>query len=535
MASNRELPMRTVRNSVLTLVVAALSLPLLFCIHTYSTVTATDLKTDTLSAPTQVSAPLRIHLINGGIVQFRYGAAVSRTEVSGRGIRYDMSLRDTTAVAVVPLDSVLGIEVFQAARDRGKGASVSVAATIGMTVLTIGGLVAIACTADPKCFGSCPTVYTKSTDGTHVLEAELFSFSIAPLLEGRDVDRLGIRPDARGRVAFDVRNEAMETHYINHLELLHAAVETGEEVYPDERGIPVAVAQSRQIARAVDIEGRNVLASVMAPDSAFFSSSPERLRRVSLERLNDFIEFTAPADPQNDSVAIVFRVRNSLLSSTLFYDVMLGRAGASALNWLGGDLQAIGSVAQLGRWYAQRMGLRVSVWDGARFLPVTRVPNTGPIAWKELAVVVPSGNRDAVRIRLDFTTDEWRIDAITVATQVRRPTVTRFPITEVVDPDDIVRADLRDQMLKPDDNYAVTTAGDRMTIVFQLPQPLPSGTLLLSSQGYYTEWIRPDWIRGGDGIAFEPSDHMLLEALQRWRAVRPEFERRFFVTRIPTR
>lgn len=519
----------------LWLVIAAASLLLTSCIHTYNTVTPTELKADSLAAPTQVSAPLRLHLLSGGIVQFRDGALVSRTEVAGNGVRYSLSLRDSAEVGRVALDSIVGIEVFQSATDHGKSALVSVGATIGITVLTIGGIVAIACLADPKCFGSCPTVYTTSNDGTHVLEAELFSFSIAPLLEGRDVDRLGVAPDAHGRVAFDVRNEAMETHYINHLELIHAAHEAGEKVYPDERGFPVAVAQLQPVDRAVDSDGRDVRARLLAPDSTFFSSSSQRLGNVSLQALNDFIEISAPADARADSVAIVVRMRNSLLSSTLFYDVMLGRGGASALNWLGGDLQAIGSVTQLGRWYAQRMGLHVSVWDGARYVKVKRVPDTGPIAWKEIAVVVPTNRSDSVRIRLDFTTDEWRIDALSVATQVRRPAVTRHTIDEVLDPDGKTREDLRAHMRQPDEDYAVSSAGDRMTIVFQLPETLRTGTLLLASQGYYTEWIRPDWIRGGAGLTFEPSDNMLLEALRRWREVRPEFERRFFETRIPTR
>lgn len=520
---------------LLWLLTAGVSLLVTSCIHTYNTVTPTELKADSLTAPTQISAPLRLHLLNGGIVQFRDGAVVSRTEVSGNGVRYSLSLRDSAEVGLVSLDSILGMEVFQSATDRGKSALVSVGATIGVTVLTIGGIVAIACAADPKCFGSCPTVYTTSSDGAHVLEAELFSFSIAPLLEGRDVDRLGVVPDAHGRVAFDVRNEAMETHYINHLELIHAANEAGERVYPDERGFPVAVAQFQPVHRAVDSDGRDLRVTLRAADSTFFSSSVHRLRNVSLQALNDFIEISAPADPHADSVAIVVRLRNSLLSSTLFYDVMLGRAGASALNWLGGDLQAIGSVTQLGRWYAQRMGLHVSVWDGARYLKVKRVPDTGPIAWKEIAVLVPTNRRDSVRIRLDFTTDEWRIDALSVATQVRRPAVTRHVIAEVVDPDGKSRDDLRDHMRQPDEDYAVSSAGDRMTIVFRLPETMRTGTLLLSSQGYYTEWIRPDWIRGGAGLTFEPSDRMLLEALRRWREVRPEFERRFFETRIPTR
>jgi hypothetical protein len=44
-----------------------------------------------------------------------------------------------------------------------------------------------------------------------VLHAEAFSYSIAPLLEARDVDRLATQPDADGHLRIEVRNEALET------------------------------------------------------------------------------------------------------------------------------------------------------------------------------------------------------------------------------------------------------------------------------------------------------------------------------------
>src|SRR5678809_654746 len=89
------------------------------------------------------------------------------------------------------------------------------------TAATMAPGVGLACALDPKCFGSCPTFYRDSA-GTPVLEAEGFSYSIAPLFEARDVDRLRARPGSDGKLALEVRNEAFETHFLNHLELLEA-------------------------------------------------------------------------------------------------------------------------------------------------------------------------------------------------------------------------------------------------------------------------------------------------------------------------
>jgi len=88
-------------------------------------------------------------------------------------------------------------------------------------------------------FGSCPTVYS---DNGAVDEAELFSNSIAPLFEARDVDRLRAQPDSKGILRLEIRNEAMETHYINHLQLFEVQHAADEFVLPDTQGHPVVVA-----------------------------------------------------------------------------------------------------------------------------------------------------------------------------------------------------------------------------------------------------------------------------------------------------
>ena len=82
------------------------------------------------------------------------------------------------------------------------------------------GLPAVWPTAEPRS----PHV---GEDGEPALQAELFSNSIAPLFEMRDRDVL---PDAAlradGSLRLEIRNEALETHYIDHL-----AVEAVEQQY----------------------------------------------------------------------------------------------------------------------------------------------------------------------------------------------------------------------------------------------------------------------------------------------------------------
>ena len=162
-----------------------------------------------------VISPVKAHLLDGTTVLYPDGVTLARNILSGDGTRYDLALRQLGPAPDIPLDSVLGLETYQSGVNGPATIGVSLLATVGTIALSV----AIYCATDPKCFGSCPTFYSDSA-GTAVLEAEGFSYSVAPLFESRDVDRLRLRAGPTGAVRLEVRNEAYETHYLNQLELL---------------------------------------------------------------------------------------------------------------------------------------------------------------------------------------------------------------------------------------------------------------------------------------------------------------------------
>jgi hypothetical protein len=86
-----------------------------------------------------------------------------------------------------------------------------------------------------------------------------------------------------------------------------------------------------------------------------------------------------------------------------------------------------------------------------------------------------------------------------------------------------------------DRDYLRTTPGQRFFVRFD-PQPLARGerrTLLLASQGYYTEWLRGDWLRAERPSVFVPGEPALLEAIARWREQQGSLEARFEALRVP--
>lgn len=490
-----------------------------------------------------IASPVKAHMADGSTVVFRGGALVDGTHLRGEGEHYPLLHAVPAATrAEVPLDSVVGLEAFEGKVLAAQSVAVSLAAT------ALGAAASVA--LFKALFGSCPTVYSDTSllaGAEPALEAEGFSYAIAPMFEQRDVDPLRARPDARGVVRLELRNEALETHFINHVEVLAARHAPGTVVVPDQGGHPVILGGTRALSRATDRAGRDVRGVLSVADGRLFSSDSSTLAAAHAGDLDDWIDVEADDVPPGDSVAVLLRLRNSLLNTVLLYEQLLG--GRDAADWLANGLQHIGTAVDVSRWYVRTMGMRVSVeGDAGDVVAQTRLGDAGPLAFRDVAVVLPRAARDArrVRMRLRFVADNWRIDRVTVAGVVSRPRVEPLPIERVMVPrpasgsapatDGAAVSAIADA----DGAYLETRPGQRMTLEFARDTAAASDeartTYLIAWQGWYREWIRGHWLARPTRTApFVPGDDVVVAALARWRGRQAAMEREFYATKIPVR
>ena len=483
------------------------------------------------SAPgTVVRTPVRAHLLDGSIVIFAQGVTFgSDRTISGVGVRYDPTLANKAAVTILPLDSIVGFEVYDRRVNPGRTVLYSTAATAGTIVGSVALYVAL--------FGSCPTIYADSA-GVETLQAESFSYSIAPLLEKRDVDRLRVHADSNGVVRLVVKNEALESHYLDQLELVELRHRVGEVALPAPRGLPIAVSQIVAASSILDAAGRDVRPALAYADDVPFTTDPALLdRAIAGGATDDHLDITVPRRAGRDSLAIVMRARASLLTSATLYDHMLARPGPAALDWLGRDLGRITTVAQVARWYAGNFGMRVQVLDQGEWRQVVRLMDFGPTAWRDVGITVPAiaGADDSVRIRIAFAADEFHIDRLAIGWNVRQLEPVSIPIARVFGRAGAPVPDAVRLLARADDERLVTSPGDRFTSEFDAGIAAPgTRTYMIAAQGYYTEWIRPSWFsRAAPPRAFSPSRLQMREVLQSWRAAKDTLEERFFVRRVP--
>src|SRR5207302_2037217 len=107
-------------------------------------------------------------------------------------------------------------------------------------------------------------------------------------------------------------------------------------------GERLAVRHRAPPATARDRAGRDVRQELAAADGVAYRTDSTTLRAARAGDVGDFVDLTFPAPAGADTVALVLRLRNSLLNTVLLYDLMLGTRGARALDWVGKDLERVG-------------------------------------------------------------------------------------------------------------------------------------------------------------------------------------------------
>ena len=475
--------------------------------------------------PIEISSPVKAHLYDGSTVVFPEGINVHDGKVRGQGEKFNVALENNRFVDEIALDQIAAMESFQT--------PVNAAATTAASTVGTAGWIALGSLAAFALFGSCPTVY-RADSGDPILEAELFSYSIAPSFQARDIDKLGLKHIQDGHFELDFRNEMLETHYIDQLEVLEVTHAAHEVAYPDSTGHPIVVGTTVAPVSAIDQDGRNILPEVASADGRVWSATSNRLANVGLNDFHDSLDFEFSLPKDSGEIALVLQMRNSMLNTVLLYDVMLKEQSFAALDWMGHDLSHLGNRAELGLWYRENMGMTVSVWHDGKFRKVGRIGDQGPIAWSERAFVLDAPRGDSLKVRLSFVADNWRIDQVGLAIDTQRGEVRTIPVATAKSLE-APRPDIPEYLAHPDKTYLITRPGDSVQLGFDVGESKQSRTFFLVSEGYYMEWMRAEWLAEEHRRKFEPTSDALMQSLELYARKRDTYRQQFESIKVPVR
>lgn len=484
----------------------------------------------------RISAPSKVFLVDGSVVVLPKGFTVSQDALHGTGERYSLGTDAALLGAyVIPVDSVAAITYYEPKYTTGEAVGYAMLGLYGSLITPL----SLRCISCPKCcFGSCPTVYVQE-GGEAVLKAELFSDVISRYTQRPDLDLLGAIPQ-EGAYAVVIANEALETHYIDQVTLTVVRHPSDSRVLPATGEKIALIGGFIQPDSAVNSSGTDVSREIRAADDAYYQTPPSRFEEALNREATDHVDVRFADVPEGDPLGLVLRLRNTLLGTVLLYDVILAPQGYWGLEWTQ-RMQTDRVYALVLDAMSRRLaGVRVKVLCDGDWVEVAHLRDSGPICWKEQFVPLPAVAHGPLRVRLEFFPDNFHLDQIALASEIpaEEYEATVLPPLRAENNDGSRRDDLLSMVDSADGRYLVAEPGHSLRLIYDAGNLLTDGkrTALLHSKGYYFEWIRGNWARGGGekGTASSFDVDQVIQTLQKkWLESRDTIEESFFRWRVP--
>ncbi len=360
---------------------------------------------------------------------------------------------------------------------------------VGLSVMSGISLLATSyCIINPKaCFGSCPTFYI-SDGNQYKLQAEGFSASVSPSLEDSDIDALyNVKPDCNV-LDLQVRNEALETHVIRHVNILALPKPKKNRVLaaPDGKFFEVSNILGVKHAESGGEDCTKKLLSFDGNERFSFTDSSDLAKKETIE-----LEFNNVTDSPK---GLIIARRQTLLSTFLFYQ-SLAYMGENA-GFYFSQLERNGSILKEFIKYPGEILKNIEVLQQdslGNWIKINQTGESGPIA-TDIKIIPLKDINDTgeLRLQLRMTKGMWRIDYTALADLGRKIS----PI--LIKPSNVLPAKRYSSnvlnLLINEDSLLVTLPGDKYNIYYELPDNYKDYEYFLDSRGYYLEWIRDVWL-----------------------------------------
>jgi len=485
----------------------------------------------------KITSPTKVHLYDGSMIVFANGFEMTGDYVKGKGILYDLTREHSKPVETISRDSVAFLEYYKKELQTGPFWG-----SLGAPLLFVAAIQNE--DIHKAFFGSCPTVY--SFDGEkYSLEAECFSYSISPTIETYDLDRIDHGKTFNGKFILNVRNEALETHYINQMKLVIVDHPEKYEPFPvnkpflERKDQIILFGRESSILKAISKSGRDVKTLLTERDEQWYQSDSSVIQEISEKVEKDWIEIFTTVPEGANNMVVALRFRNTLFHTVEFYDLLLNGYGAQAIDWIGVKMADPIYLTQLYKWYQRYFGIYVELWNGDKIEKKVFIDDTGPIAWRQIAFELPVPKNRIAKLRFNFLPDNVMLDWIGISFDSSPEfTIHEAECSKIVDIRGRQKNILPTFLKQNDDQYFITYPAESYHLIFNVGDE-PKGmnrTFFLNSRGFYIEWIRHNWLEFAESneekLTFQLNEASIIHAAKHWIAKKAEFEKQFFNSKI---
>lgn len=490
---------------------------------------------DSLSKDSYTKIPAKIFLDDGTVALFQTGYIVTDTSIKGTAELFGLNGKNYKSQTIeIQLDKIIAITSY----DHQTSSSAGIASFL----LTVTGppitMIATYCLVCPKCcFGSCPTVYVPKADKME-LKAELFSHCISAKLEDNDLDLLVDGVEKNPNWPLKITNEALETHYINRLNLQAVFHQPDTKVIPDNLNGIISFGSENQPERVINSKGCDVTAQVSYTDNQNYRTDTDITKQMakSFKPDNLQVKVKVPAGAKEAKLKLTYR--NTLLSTYLFYEVVLASQGLDAVSWQNRMNTDTKYAADFKRIYDLFSGISVAKQENDNWQTIGRLPDAGPLTFKECGIRIPlTANQDSLELKLEFVPDNFFIDQISFDfSNDETLEVVDLQPEKVKNVNGVVQPEIISQISIDDEQYLITEPGDSYDFYYNMPVRAGLKTAIFaSSKGYYNEWVRGKWIREDNSNysfnLYRP-DQIFAQLSNGWLKNRELMEDTFFNTKV---
>lgn len=502
------------------------------CYRTYESV---KLNIDTLPSSQTFTDQFKVYLKNDNILIYKNGFTRNDNALIGYYEAYNYDGTILKVDSIISLDSISAITQYTETTSGGMYFASAMNLIFGVPLT----FMAVYCLACPKCcFGSCPTIYVPS-DNEYILEAELFSKCISRHLEDNDLDMIKYDIPSDGIIKLKITNEALETHYINKFNLIAVKHSSDSKVFQTIDDSITVIKELIPANDATSSSGKNIAEILKSDDEIYFRSEEGKILELRDKPVKDFIEITSDVKPGKDKVKMLIKYRNTLLTTTLLYDVVIGSQGINALDWTKKMNNDYTYAMQFKAVYDLFSGISIQCYENNHWIETGKFQDAGPINWKYSVAEIPVSDDGKIQVRLNFVPDNFMIDYIAFDTTESE---NNFSIEKlnpflITDYNKQIRNEISDFISSDDNHYLITNPGDSYLLTYKIQKPSKEKvSLFIESKGYYNEWIRGNWINNQNvNYTFNLFDIQgtLKQLVTSWIDNKDLLEEEFFNAKIP--
>lgn len=426
---------------------------------------------------------LKAHYQSGDVCIYNSDWKISADEktIDGTGILYDhnRSIKKEGPISTQIDDIVL----FETNRKLNYKERIIAGRTllIGLDVA-----LGVVCIIDPKiCFGSCPTFYIDETKDVYFSDAEGFSSAILPRKEYLDIDALS--HTVKGGTEFDItmKNEALETHCINHVDLYAVPKLPNFNIFQSPKNkffncsqmIPILNASYNNECITEKLESIDY-------DEVFVES--DSLNMKSKDQI--YINFNC--DESKTDLGFVLSFRQSLMTTYILYN------GMSYMGHMFSDFFAKSEVeGNLENDIMKHLGgVDVYQWDeiSQSWLHQGSFNETGPIAFNKQIIPFKRASKNIeVKLKLEFNKGLWKFDYAGLA--VLEDSIQPYKIS----PHNVTVKSQNDNEaleLLNNEGHLISMPGSNYKLSYNIPNEHENYEVFIASKGYYLEWMRKSWL-----------------------------------------